>query len=510
MLRLETSDIARGTFQITLTNALQYLVMGVFYITVTKTNALTPTDLGVLSILSFLASTFSLLTGLALPTALTKFASENLGKNQQKEAAAIQKTATRTVLILSIAGFTTAALSSELISRYFWNTPAYSPLIILMFAYAFLFNIITLCKSTMQALYLFGRMALVTIIFVISSRTIGAILALLHAGVEGVLIGYITGSSIALVAAIVLIRGKLPQTTKNAPLKPLLHFSLPLFLSSLTLLVLNWADIVIIVSMTSNYALTGIYHIVINSAGVLSILWFPIMTTIFPALSARYCLKNPHGISSILKITSRYLAYIVFPSCLGLAAIAPTALAFFYGASYAPGATPLSILSIATIIIALYSLFTTTLTAIGKTGQILKINTISALSSIPMLLALVPLFEASGAALARLTTQIISLTLATHALRKEIKVQIDKEALWKSAVASTATIPFLITLESTISPKLPTVQTLAIEILTAAGVYASTLYILKALNTQDFELLRQTFPKPLTKYINILESIIVR
>jgi len=507
---LEVNNIARGTFQITLTNALQYLVMGLFYIIVTKTSALTPTDLGVLSILSFLASTFSLLTGIGLPTALTKFASENLGKNQREEATAVQKTVTRAVLMLSIAGFAVAAFSSELLSQYFWNTSAYAPLIVLMLTYAFLFNIVTICNSTLQALYLFGKMAMVTIMFIISSRTVAAVLAMLHMGVQGVLIGYITGSSIALAAAIAFMRGKLLQIKNNAPLKPLLHFSLPLFLSSLTLLVLNWADIVIIASMTLNYSLAGIYYIAVNSVSVLSILWIPITTTIFPSLSARHGLKNPQGISSILKTTSRYLAYIIFPSCLGLAAIAPTALSFFYGSSYAPGATPLSILSIATIIIALYSLFTTTLTAIGKTDQILKINTISALSSIIMLLALVPFFEATGAALARLATQVISLILATYALRREVEVQLDREALWKSALASTATVPFLIAIESTLSVKLPTIQTLAIEVITAAGIYALSLYTLKALNSQDFELLRQTFPKPLTKYINILESIIVQ
>lgn len=507
---METSNIAKGTFQIALTNAFQYLVMGLFYVVVTKTNALTPTDLGVLSILSFLASTFSLLTGIGLPTALTKFASENLGKNQQEEATAIQKTVARAVLILSTAGFAIATLSSGLLSQYFWKTSAYAVLIIFVFLYAFLFNITTLCNSTLQAFCLFGRMAMVSIVSVILTRTIGAILALLNMSIQGVLIGYIAGSFIAVVAALNFLRGKLPETTHNVPLKPLLHFGLPLFLSSLTLLVLNWADIVIIASMTLNYSLAGIYYIVVNSVSVLSILWIPITTTIFPALSAQHGLKNPQGVSCILKITSRYLAYIIFPSCLGLATIAPTALTFFYGPDYASGATPLALLSIATIILSLYSLFITALTTIEKTVQILKINTISALSSIIMLLALVPFLEATGAAVARLATQVISLTLATYTLRKEIKVQIDREALWKSALASISTIPFLFALELTISSKLPPIETLAVEIITAAGIYALSLYALKALNNQDFELLRQTFPKPLTKYIDILESIIVR
>ena len=159
---------------------------------------------------------------------------------------------------------------------------------------------------------------------------------------------------------------------------------------------------------------------------------------------------------------------------------------------------------------ALTSLLLTTLTAIGKTGQILKINTIAALTSILLLIALVPLFETTGAAFARLTTQAIAIILAIYLLKKEIKIRLDKEALWKSALATTATIPILLTLELAISTKLTTTQTLITELLTAATIYLSALYILKALKKQDFELLKQAFPKSLTKYINIIERIIVR
>jgi len=73
-----------------------------------------------------------------------------------------------------------------------------------------------------------------------------------------------------------------------------------------------------------------------------------------------------------------------------------------------------------------------------------------------------------------------------------------------------ATVPFLLAIELTLSTKLSTVQTLALELLTAAAIYLFALYILKALKSQDFQLLKQAFPKPLTKYINILERLIVR
>jgi len=48
-------------------------------------------------------------------------------------------------------------------------------------------------------------------------------------------------------------------------LNPILKFSLPLFLSSLTLLILNWADILIVTAATLDYSLTGIYYITLNS-----------------------------------------------------------------------------------------------------------------------------------------------------------------------------------------------------------------------------------------------------
>jgi O-antigen/teichoic acid export membrane protein len=507
---METINIPGGTLQITLANAFEYIIMGLFYVIVTKTNALTQTDIGTLSILSFLAATFSLLTLLALPFALTKFASEKLGENQKGEVAAIQKTVTKTVLMLSIVGFAIAALSSQLLSRYLWNNPDYALFIILILIYAFIFNMITLCTRTLQALYLFGKMAALTIIFIVSSRTVATLMAFLRIGVAGVLIGYIIGSLMALTAAMKFLLGKMPKTTKNMPLKPLLYFGLPLFFSSLALLVLSWADVVIITSFTGDYSLAGVYYIVINSVGALSILWIPMMTTIFPALSAQHSLKDLKSISNILRTTSRYVVYTIFPICLGLAITAPTALTFFYGAGYTKGAIPLAVLSIASIIIALYSLFTTTLSAIGKTGQIMKINVISALSAILLLVALVPFLEILGAALARLTTQIISLVLAIYGVRKEIRIRIDKEALWKSALASTATVPFLLALELIMRTKLSVIQTLMIEIMTAAAIYVFSLYILKALKSQDFELLRQAFPKPLAKYLNIVEYIMVR
>jgi len=504
------NDIPKGTLQITVTKAVQYIIMALFYIAVAKTNALTQEEIGVLSILSFLSSVIILITGLALPTALTKFTSENVGKSKLKEAASIQKTVRKTVLTLSIAGFIIAVVLSNQLSQFLLGSSMYAHLIILMLMYTLIFSIITLCNSTLQALFLFGKMATVTLIFIVISRTTAATLAMLHMGLEGVLIGYITGSMAALIVAAAFLRGKLPKTNHNASLKPILKFSLPLFLSSLFPLVLNWAGVIGITVITLDYSSTGIYYIALRSVTVLSILWIPISTTIFPALSAKHGLKKPEDVTNILKKSSRYLVYTILPCCLGLAVISPTALAFFYGPSYTPGAIPLSILSVATIIISLSSLLTTGLTAIGKTTQILKLNIISAISTVTILATIIPFLQIVGAALTRLITGVIGITITFYMLQKEVRVEIDKEALWKATLASITIIPFLLVFEVIISKNLSITQTLFLEMLTAVGIYAFSLRILKALKTQDFELLRQALPKSLTKSINLIEKIMAR
>lgn len=353
-------------------------------------------------------------------------------------------------------------------------------------------------------------MSTITITYVVSSRIIAITLALLKMGVIGVIIGYVIGAIIAITVAMFFLHSQLPKTSKTTPLRPLLAFSFPLFLGQVIGIILNWADIVIITSLTRDLSQTGIYGIVVNSIGALTIMYVPISATIFPALSAQIGQQKPKNVSNIIKMTSRYIIYIIFPSCIGLAIIAPTALTFFYGPVYANGALPLAILAITTIVTALVSLFTITFMAIGKTKQNLKIGTVAAFSLILGLILFVSFLQTTGAALARLTTEIIIFTIAYYLLKKELEISLDREAFWKSILATIATIPFLLTLELRIGVELNTTERLIIEIIVASGIYLFCIYMLKALKKQDFELLKHALPKPLIKYVTIIERIMVR
>ncbi len=195
---------------------------------------------------------------------------------------------------------------------------------------------------------------------------------------------------------------------------------------------------------------------------------------------------------------------------MGLVAIAPTALNALYGHQYAYGSFSFAILSLAEILVAFYWILTTTLTAIGETSAVMQINIISVFSYIALLLVFVPILTDVGAASARFAMQAISIVIAIYLLsaRANLKVGVDKESLWKSAIASITIVPTLILVEHVLA-SLSAHLILVVDIVVGGSVYFLLLYLLKAVSHQDFELLRGAFPS-LSKYIGAIERIVVR
>ena len=507
---METTNIAKGTFLMTSTQLIQYLVFALFYVIVAKTNALSPEDLGILSILSFIASTLTI-SQLNLPNAITKFMSEHLGKGEPEKAAALQRKITILITIVSLMSFIIASVFSSQLSQYFWGTTEKSALIILISFDALFLNLIVFFQSILRVFGLFDKIAIGTLIYVISGRIIAIFLTLLNFGIIGVLFGYIVGSILGLLTLIIFSHNQLPNPIAKISIRPVLNFSLPLTLGSIADFVVNQIDVLIIATFTFNYALLGIYSIVVKSISVLYVVWHPILYTIFPLISAKFGLQDSKGINKVVKMTSRYLAYTVIPSCVLIGAIAPTALEIFYGADYATGATALTILAISITIFAFFKLFITTLTAMGETRQVLKINIILAFATIILLSGFVPIFSVIGAATARLIAYSFALILVIYIIRKYLNnLDIDKEALWKSILASIFFIPFLFVLQSVITKDVSIIMLFISEIIIAGLIYLGVLRFLKALNNDDFDLIIQFFPKYMSKIINFLQKIIIK
>jgi hypothetical protein len=84
--------------------------------------------------------------------------------------------------------------------------------------------------------------------------------------------------------------------------------------------------------------------------------------------------------------------------------------------------------------------------------------------------------------------------------------------LWKGALASVTLIIPLRLFERLISANYidSPIITISIEILLGLVCYVSALFLLKALNKDDFRLLKQLMPKSLTKIITFFERLLIR
>lgn len=505
-----SKSIARGTLSITLANIFQYVLSAFFYVIVTQANVLTQEEVGIFSILTFFSSFFSLVTLMALPSALTKYSSENVMKDKYDVVASVQKTIIKLVFGFSAIGLVIVIILAPVLSDFFLNSSEFIFLIILNFIFAAFTNIMNLFRSALQGLYFFGKMAIITIVFVSISRFLAIFLGIINMGLMGVIIGYVIGALVAASLSVLFLRGKLPETKETFPIKPLLVFSIPLLLTSLASFFVQWADIVILTSLTHDLSLVGIYHIVVNSVGTFSIFYLPITTTVFPSISAEYGLKKFENINNIIKYANRFLYFVMIPVCIGLAITGSTALTVFYGTNYSSGSMSLAILSVNRILIALCLLYQIIFQAIGKTAKILKINIVVLILSLTLPFILVPLLSLEGAALARLITQILALSVTYYLLQKEIKFSLENKIIYKSIVSSLIFVPFLVILEITCSGYISSIQLLLIETLIGLGIYSLCLYYFKALTNQDFNLIKQAFPKYFTKFIAYLEKIMVK
>ena len=115
------------------------------------------------------------------------------------------------------------------------------------------------------------------------------------------------------------------------------------------------------------------------------------------------------------------------------------------------------------------------------------------------------MIDSIGAALASLIAQLVGLILTFYSSRKYLKVGIDMNAMMKSAIASMGIVPILTIFQISLVNILSPVIILILEISTAIIIYLMLLFILKALNEQDFMLLRHYFPQKLSKVVEFFQ-----
>ncbi len=499
-------NVPRGAAYFTSQQVVSYIAYFLFYIILAR--LLTKAEIGQVSLLAAALAVFNTLTQLALPATATRYISSSLGKGQREDGGAVARTALRIILVVSVPGTIIAIVLSPTIGPIMLGRADATLLLVTTFLAGLLLDFTALYGGYFLGVGLFAQTVYQNILYIPLSRGMGLVLVGLGLGVLGIPLGWATGGAATLIISVYFWRNRLPSGTAY-PAGPLLQFTMPLFASTLITLGQQWGDITLLQTLLGQLSTTGAYYLVVSSVGFLSVLWTPVSSALYPALSSDHSSNDTDAIVNRLSLATRLTNLAVLPLAAALAAVSTTALEVAYGPAYSGETLPFAILTLTSIFTAQAAILTITLQAVGETRSLLQVTlvaTIIDLATVSTMARLLgPTAGASGRALLYATTVLLSQRI----LRPAVKVSPFRGFRKATMLAVSVGLPLfamdqiLITLNVTALLRLPVL--LAVFL----GSFVAVSRKGRIFHPGDFTILKGALPRGLQPYLRTLERLIV-
>ena len=492
--------VARGATYIFIQGVASNIVGVVYLLFLVRALAPPPSpEMGTYFVLVFVLGLVQVIGALALRSASTKYIAQYLAERSPEKARSVASRVLQVTSLTSLFLGVLLFLSAESISMVLLGASKWAPLFQIL-AFTAMFGILTgQVMGFLQGMQKFRELATVSLSQTLAQNLVGIGLLYLGWGLRGVAYGWLMGFLVAAVIGFVLAFRFLGKFEKPHPIRPLINFSYPLYISNILVFVAAWVDQLFILPFMGEAGL-GVYGWAVRAAAVPSLLSTSIVTALFPQLSELYAKGGSDSLREAFHISGRYAVLFGFPMLVGLAALAYPVMVAFAGIEYAGAALPLTIICLASLPATLGIAISPTLLTLERT----KTASIIALMSIfsNMIASYVTLaylhMDIIGPAWARFLAAFVGLGLGAYALKKILNVTFDKVALWKASVASLF-MATAVTLSRTLEIFFSQVYLLPFYVMVGGTVYFFCLAVLKAIKKQDVELVQAYLPKGLKR-----------
>jgi O-antigen/teichoic acid export membrane protein len=503
---VEAYNVPRGAAYFTSQQVVSYLVSFLFYITLAR--LLTRDQIGQVSLLAATLAVFNTITQLALPATATRYISSSLGRGRPDTAGAVVRTTLRAASLLAAAGAIVAITLSRSIGPVVFGTDATS-LLVTTFLAGLILDLTALYGAYFLGAGLYAQATYQNFLYVPLSRGLGLVLAGLGLGVLGVVAGWAAGGLAALLVSVYMWRSRLPAKA-NHPITPLLAFTLPLFASAVITLGQQWGDIALLHALLGRLSTTGTYYIVVSSVGFLSVLWIPVSSALYPALSAYHSTSNKQGITDRLHTASRLTNLAVLPLSVSLAAISGTALEIAYGPAYTEETTAFAILTLTSIFTAQAAILTATLQAAGKTHALLQITLAATIIDLAAVALTARMLGPAAGALGRALLYTTSVVMSHRFLRPIAHAQPFSGFRHATLLALGVGVPLLLA-DQLLTSLLSFTAILRLPVLLAVftAAFLSVSRMARVFRPQDFAILKDALPRRLHPYLRTVEHLII-
>ena len=414
-----SAKVAKGSVVILVGNII-FRVGGYIY-RFLMASLLGPAAYGILGLTTPFQGIFQVLSAAGLPPAIAKYISEYKALNEDDLARQTIFTALKIMVFLGLFfGFIMVFVAAPIITNYYHKPEALLPLqavgLITHFSV-----IVGAFRGAFQGVYKMEYILYTRAIEQIFMILMATTLVLLGLSTLGAVLGSVLGFVASAISAVYIFKrymGKyIPPANPDFKFsirqelglaKTLIFFSIPVTVAALaemgiysicTLLMGAFLPAMAIGYFTAADPIARLPLVVSNS----------LATTILPATSEAYALKNQALLEKYVTASYKYGMFFVIPMCVGIAVFARgvMGLVYFTNAAYMNGAVSLAILVIGMTFYSVYTISASIVQGIGNPRVPMYILIFGCIVTLGLGLYLIPLFGIEGGALATTISSFI-------------------------------------------------------------------------------------------------------
>jgi O-antigen/teichoic acid export membrane protein len=494
--------VSRGasylTIQTIITTVSQVLAFAVL------ARIITPSEMGILAVLTLIQSFCQTINGSAFSSASTKFVGE-LSSSAREASSAVFYQSFRVSLILSIPISVVIFVGAPLLASALLASVAEAGLFRVLAADLLVYSgILPVATGTILGLKRFKEAAIIGSAGMILRQCLIIVLIIALRNFVGLVIGWLV-SDLAMFSAygafIIHVAG-LPKTRFS--FGKLISFSWPLSIGNIISFAYSWFDRALLIAYVPLASL-GVYSAALTAFGAVTGVNVSVNNALLPAYSG---ISGRGGLESCRRATwlsSRYVSLTLVPLAFGLFATAKLSLTIFVGRAYVGGAVPLMIWLFIFALTAFASTLSSMLVALSETRAVLWITIGSVLLGLASAYMLLPIAAITGASIARGVAMVVSTCLTIVVLNRKKAMHIDVEMVWKTLVAGGVMAAILVVVQMFFYSRI----LLPAYVVVGGIAYLLILRVLKAVREHDIELIREYFGSKLGLVSKVLGVILV-
>lgn len=397
------------------------------------TNYLTVAEYGALELFYVVATVITGFLSVGIAHATLRFYFEYEAETDRNSVVTTNLTVS---LLISLAGVLFVGQWHEGLARYVFGGPEYSRGVLIILA-----TLVLELSSQVSLAYLRAReysMLFVGIMFfklVLQLAANTYFVVFRGMGVEGVLTGNLMAVAFGWICLTIFVLSKCGYRFEWSKAVPVLKYSFPFLLSTITALVSNYTDRFLINSLLS-LQLLGIYALALKFSELLENLIGEPFNRSYGAF--RFSIMKQGDAAAIQARIVRYLLMALSATGLGIVYFTKDLLTVMSDPAFLPAAAILPILMVGSLLKALNYTFQTGILYEKKTRHIFHIGLIAAITSVALNLVMIEWLGLAGACLAQVLTAAVVLAVTNRISQRYFRVHYDYRRLLAIAAVTVA------------------------------------------------------------------------